>query len=79
VIPQARVYLRRVDPDASPPVLVAARLTAEFGAGPQVQLVDRPTLLRVTSDQQDLAERIAALLAEPRFDGWAIVDLPSGS
>ncbi|HEU5469250.1 MAG TPA: hypothetical protein VFV67_01250 [Actinophytocola sp.] len=78
---QDGVRIRRVDPAASAPVLVAARLTAELGAEHRIQLLDSDpdaVLIRVTGRGRGLTGRIDAMLAEARFHGWVRERPPNG-
>lgn len=76
---QDGVHIRRVDPAASAPVMVAARLTAELGAGHRVRLLGSDpdaARLRVTGlepgQERSLAGRVGAILAQARFHGWIL-------
>jgi hypothetical protein len=75
-----RVHIRRVERTASSPVMVAARLIAELGDGHHVHPIDTGelALVAITSPDGDLPARIAAMLAEARFRGWELVDVPNG-
>ena len=71
-----RVTVARIDPQASPAVLVATRLAGEFDGTRCTVLTTQADVivLGFDGDEPDVRDRLRTLLTEKRFHGWQLTE-----